>query len=406
VEESAKLVLAPRMYYKGEMIMFATKPALQLKGAVKLELKKVKNYNTWIRYEQSGDEREVFIQFDNALTEEGKKVDAGLHYGMDNSLYASFLTDKKSEEDEDFFLPSGSLFYDTASREFKIIDREKEAGQKLSGKVFAYNDETQGVKFEGPVTFFKPSRDFGLTSSALGSGNLESDEVKMNALVGVSMNLPPAMLDLMAQDIISAMKEETLPEGRGDETELLYKIADIVGEKAVKDYEQRSLQGYVSLSVLNPLALPLMFSNANLKWSGKTKAFYSDGPLGLSNILRNDINAAMEGFMEIRKTEDGLPVFHVFLKASADSWYYFGYEDNRLLVYSSNTAVNTAIAKKSNASKAKIGELVFVPGSEEETLDFINRFRQQYYGMEVPYELSIPGAGKGKKKNTEEDDGF
>jgi hypothetical protein len=406
VDENARLVLAPRLYYKGEMIMFATKPALQLQGAVRLDLKKVKNYNTWIRYEQSGDEKEVYIHFDNALTEDGRKVDAGLHYGMDNSLYASFLTDKKSEEDEDFFLPSGWLFYDTASREFKIIDRDKEAGLKLSGKVFAYNEETQGVKFEGPVTFFRASRDFSLTASALGSGNLESDEVKMSALVGVTMNLPPAALDLMAQDILAVLKEETLPEGRGDETELLYKIADIVGEKAVKEYEQRSLQGYLSLSTLNPLALPLLFSNVNLKWSGKAKAFYNDGPLGLSNILRNDVNAALEGFMEICKSEDGLPVFHVFFKASADSWYYFGYEDNRLLVHSSNPAVNSAIAKKSNAGKAKMGELVFVPGSDEETLDFINRFRQQYYGQEVPYELNSAGVGKGKKKATEEDDGF
>ena len=93
---------------------------------------------------------------------------------------------------------------------------------------------------------------------------------------------------------------------RLDQTELLYKIADIIGERAAKDYEQRSLQGYVSLATIEATAKPLVFSNVSLKWSPKHKAFYSEGSLGMSNAGRNDINGAFEGFMEVKKTEDGL----------------------------------------------------------------------------------------------------
>ena len=92
--------------------------------------------------------------------------------------------------------------------------------------------------------------------------------------------------------------------------------------------------------------------------------------------------------MEVKKTEDGAPVFHVFIKASPEAWYYFGFEDNRLLIHSANSEFNGVIAKKSNAGKAKIGEVAFLPGSDDETLAFINRFRQQYYGIDVPYSLS------------------
>ena len=45
------------------------------------------------------------------------------------------------------------------------------------------------------------------------------------------------------------------------------------------------------------------------------------------------------------------------------------------------------ISKRSNAGKAKIGEVAFIPGSEEETLSFINRFRKQYLAIDVPYSL-------------------
>jgi hypothetical protein len=114
--------------------------------------------------------------------------------------------------------------------------------------------------------------------------------------------------------------------------------------------------------------------------------------------------------MEIRKNEDGAPVFHVFFKASPESWYYFGFEDNRLMVHSANQPFNELITKKTNASKAKIGELVFIPGTDEETLSFVNRFRLQYYGIEAPYDLTsgTSSAKKKEKKKEEkkEDDGF
>src|SRR5690606_2299921 len=135
-------------------------------------------------------------------------------------------------------------------------------------------------------------------------------------------------------------------------------------------------------------ARPLVISNVTLKWSDKHKAFFSEGTIGVSNILKNDINGAFEGFLEIKRSEDGGSIFNIFIKASPDSWYYFGFEGSRLLVQSSNNAFNTVIAKRTNAGKAKIGEIAFVPGSDEETLTFINRSRRDYYGIEVPYSLS------------------
>ncbi len=99
------------MFYKGEMTMYATRPALQLTGFVKLDIKRIKNYNTWIQYNQTGDETDVLIDYASAVTEEGKKVNAGLHFnGTDNNLYITFLSDKLSDDDENFFEPVGTLY--------------------------------------------------------------------------------------------------------------------------------------------------------------------------------------------------------------------------------------------------------------------------------------------------------
>ncbi|MCU0397889.1 MAG: hypothetical protein MUC73_07275, partial [Cyclobacteriaceae bacterium] len=202
------------------------------------------------------------------------------------------------------------------------------------------------------------------------------------------------------------IKNEGAEEGIGDPTELLYKISDIVGERMAQEYDKQSSQGYVSLATIPQTARPLTFADVNLKWSAKKKAFYSEGNLGLSNINRTDINASFEGFMEFRKNEDGGPVFNVFIKASPESWYYVGYEDNRMLLYSSNNEFNTAVAKRTNSGKAKIGEMVFIPGTEDETLEFVNSFRKDYLGINVPYSLYGESKAIKKKEKKEDDDGF
>lgn len=408
VTETSNILVAPRIFYKGDMTMFATRPALQLKGYVKLDLRKIRNYNTWLRYEQSGDEKDIYLNFDNALTEEGRRAEAGLHFAEDNSMYITFVSEKKDPSDDDFFVPAGSLFFDKETGEFKIEDRQKASGEKLSGKVFAYNEEKQEVRFEGPVTFFQNTKDFKLTTSALGAGNIETYAIKMNAFIMADMNIPPMVYQLMATSMLDVIKNESVPEGLGDQTDLLYKIADIIGEKAVKDYELKSLKSFVPLNTISSLVKPIVLANTNIKWSKEYKSFYSEGQLGVSHIDRYDINGAFDGFLEIRKNEDGAPVFHLFIKASPESWFYFGFEDNRLMVHSSVPALNDVISKKANPGKAKVGELVFIPGTDDETLAFINRYRQNYFGIEAPYSLtsSVGADKKQEKKKDEEDDGF
>ncbi len=387
VSDSEMLVLGAGMFYKGDMTMYATRPALELKGYIKLDIKNLDEKTSWIAYQQTGDETDVEVDFDNAVTEDGDRINAGLHFTDKGDLYSTFATKKKDIDDEDLFVPSGTLHYDTASREFRIEDIEKARGRKLSGKVFAYDDAKRLVRFEGQINLIRGLKDFNVKGSAIGQGNLEKNEFGMNTFILLDCAVPSAALDLMAKTIQEVIQNEGADEGLGEPTELLYKIADLVGERAVQEYEKLSQQGYVSLGTLPQLAKPIAFSNVQLKWSAERKAFYSEGKLGVSNILKHDINGGFEGFMEIRRNEDGGPVFHVFFKASPEAWYYFGFEDNRLLVHSSDDAFNAIISKRTNAGKAKIGEVAFIPGSEEETLSFINRFRKNYYGIDVPYSL-------------------
>jgi len=411
VNPEDQLLISPGMYYQGDVKLVANKPALELDGYVKLDLKSIPDYDTWIKYTSQAEQQEVVFKFDESVTSNGKLLSAGLHHDFnDFSLYSTFCYDKRDEQDEDFFKPSGFLSFKADSNEFIIINRDKDLGLSYSGKVFAYDEATRDIRFEGPVHFMDNSKNTAIVASAVGKGNMETNELAFNSFMTMNYKIPSGIYDLMAQDFAKVIEENGAPEAIVDRTQLLYLLAEIIGNRATKSYEERSAQDYVPLASMSPnLVKPFVFSNLNFKWSDEQKAFYNDGFVGLSNVLRTDLNAMFEGFFEIRKTEVG-DVINLFIKAAPESWYYFSYEADKLLIYSSNEELNKLVTDKTNIGKAKIGEFQFGPADIDETLDFVNTFRAVYFDIDEPYDLGSAveeqKSKKKKKAEEDEDDGF
>ena len=99
-----------------------------------------------------------------------------------------------------------------------------------------------------------------------------------------------------------------------------------------------------------------------MKWSDAHQAWYSVGKIGISNILEDEINAKLEGFLEVNKT-DGVDVFNLFIKGSPSTWYYFGYEDNKLRTFSSNSGYMGEIRGKTKVPKPDWGNTHFWPAT-------------------------------------------
>ena len=175
------------------------------------------------------------------------------------------------------------------------------------------------------------------------------------------------------------------------EETLRNKIAEIIGEKATVEYDRRSQEDYLPVaSFTSKMAGSLVFSKVNMVWSQVYKAWYSNDKVGLSNILKLDINALIDGFIEIKRTDKLGTVMNIFIQASSDCWYYFGFEDNRLMIFSSNNEFVDIIASKSNINKAGFGEYAFIDADLPDVLKFVDRFRLDYLGIKEPFEIRMP----------------
>ncbi len=390
VLDKENLLISPGFFYKGTVKMYAYKKALELDGFVKLDLKQKDDY--WIKYSRSDSDPNVKIAVSKARYEDESPVIAGLHYDLRGSLYTSFASQRNAPSDEDFFLAKGILSYDTSARAYKIDNPQKSQGLSYEGNTMIYGVDSKDVIFEGKTSFFSPyTEKVKIDASVLGKGNSDKNEYKIDAMMAIDLPNSSSFMSLMAKDFVDMVERFGPAQANDLSIEMLYKLANFTSDEMTKRYEKSTLKNYMPLAdVSSSLNRPLVISGVKMNWSESHRAWYNTTKIGLSNIFSTDINAKFDGFIEIKKDDANHDVLNLFIQAAPGTWYFISYTENNLLLFSSNSEFNFKVNQSSNYGKAKSGELVIVEGDENETLSFINSFRERYFGISEPFDLVFP----------------
>ena len=412
IPASKNLEVAAGFLFKGGVTLKAYKQALELDGLVKPIIPGIAQ-NEWVTYSRTEDETEVIVDFENAFFEDGTSAVAGLHFDNAGNIYPTFVEQRKLPGDVDFFMAKGMLRYNEDGT-FSIEKESKTYGETYEGHTLIYNDSTSDVFFEGPVTFMdRDANQVKVDAAVLGAGNRTSGKYNIDAFLTMDYQLNATVLELMATDLLDIVERLGNPPANDIELETLVNLSNMVGEAGARGYENGSLRDYVPMHEISPnLNKSLVISGVKMQWNEEHRAWHNTTKLGLSNILIQDVNAKMDGFLEFRKDEAGVDIMNLFLQAAPGTWYFFGYSDNHLSVYSSNSDFNTAINENSNEDRARQGDLILIAADETETLTFINDFREKYFGITEPYDLVSPTDATLEEENfdtietEDDDDGF
>ncbi len=408
VMESQNFVISPGFLFKGSVVMYASNPALELNGSVKLMLNDPAD-EKWVMYRRKDGPDQVQLPInENTIFDNGTRVMAGIHKDIRGNLYHTFIDSKNAPSDYDFFKASGALTFDEALGIYKIGTVSNSPKKIYQGTKMIYNDKTKEIVFKGLANFIDPfNNQAKMKSSILGGGMTDSSAYSVDAMFTLDIGVPVQAMNIMATDLIETIDRMGSPVANDiSEIELLYKLANFLDDEAARKFEESMLKDYVSLvSTDESLAAPIFISGVKMKWNERFQAWYNTTKLGISNIYEEDINAKINGFLEIKTDETDADVINLFIQVAPGVWYYLGYTNNQLLLYSSNSEFNETIK-----SRSKPGEWMVAIGSEGETLSYINEFRRNYLDIKEPYNLMSPTdtnvEDKGLENIQKEDDGF
>ncbi|MCY7359522.1 MAG: hypothetical protein LH609_19115, partial [Rudanella sp.] len=383
IVENDKLQLAPRMMFKGDILMQAPDKDLALDGFIKPSLKKRPDLiGGWIPFKEKVVER-IEIKVDKNLKNEGDQLlVAGIHYrDGQGGLYPTFLSPKEDSRDDDIFTVQGLMRYDEKDKVFRIVQKGPDGLEDLEN-AFTFNDPKGSMTYKGLLTLMNTGQTPYLMASGSATINIDSTKYRLNTLLAFTFPVPELLSAEIGKKLVEANLEEQNDEPADDDLSVLSdKLVPLIGQKEVDLYRTKAQNQHVSLALASPkLAVPLVLSNVELRWSEKANAFYSIGPLGVSNTGATDINAQMNGFVEIRKTANGDEAT-IYMESSDEVWAFYEFKaggngGGQLAIATSDQAINDKLlAGSKNADKSAIEIIAATPDEKEQ---FVALYQSQY----------------------------
>ncbi|MDB5239774.1 MAG: hypothetical protein JWP57_399 [Spirosoma sp.] len=401
VNEADNLQLAPKMLFKGSVSMQAPQKDLALDGFIKPALKKRPDLvGGWIPFKEKVVERLEIKVDKNLKNEGGQQLVAGIHVrGNGTGLYPTFLSPKEDSRDEDLFSATGIMRYDDAGKVYRIMSKAGDVptadaaaktdsvGSVESDEVenaFTFNDARGLMTYKGKLNLLSSAPKEYLLASGSARINIDSTTYRLNTLLAFTFPVPEPISTAIAGKLVAANLEEKNDEAAEDDLNRLSdKLVPLIGQAAVDAYRLKAQNQHVPLNTAAPLLNSmLVLANANLRWSSKFNSFYSTGRLGVSNMGATDVNAQMDGFVEIRKTSNGDEAT-IYLESSADVWAFYDYKPGngpksigQLAIITSEQDINDRLmAGSRNRGKATIA---VVSATVDEKSMFVDRYLDQY----------------------------
>ena len=419
VDEIDNLQLAPKMLFKGTIAMQAPSRDLAMDGFIKPALKKRPDLvGGWIPFKEKVEER-LEVKVDKALKNEGgQQLVAGIHFRVGNAgLYPTFLSPKEDAKDDDLFTATGIMRYDEKDKVYRITSKGSDlaAGQPTIAtppadstkndstavkvdstaslastdevdveNAFTFNDARGLMTFKGKLNLLNAAPHDYLLASGSARINIDSSLCRFNTLLAFAFPVPDQISGLISDKIVKANLEEKNDEAADDDlNRLTDKLLPLIGQQAVDIYRVKAQNQHAPLSQASPkLNAMLVLANANMRWSNKFNAFYSIGRLGVSNMMATDINAQMDGFIEIRKTGNGDEA-SIYLESSPDVWVFYDFKPGstptalgQLAIVTSEQDINDRLlAGSKNSAKSTIE---IVAATVDEKALFVDRYLDQY----------------------------
>ncbi|WP_019948421.1 hypothetical protein [Hymenobacter aerophilus] len=411
-----KFNLAPRIGFRGGVLMNSQKKGFSFDGQAKLNFAKAASSSDWFAVQDTIDPKRIRIKLNGPKDESGTPMLSGLFVSESTGkVYPLFVATKPGVTDMNLFTVDGTLSYDQRRRQYAISRHNFTDPDIYEGSVLTLQDSTGALNFRGKLNLITSNKDYTLTAAGLGYAKPDSAIYDIDTFMAFDIVLPEKAVEAMGQDLATGARGN--PEALNTSLSQLYKVGEIGGNAAARDYATRK-SGALSLQKLSAKFLhTLVLNQVNMRWDEKRRAWYSVGKIGLVSVGKKDINAMVDGYIEIKKESTGDAV-DIYLEAEPRTWYYLKYSNNVLLAKAQHGSFDEIIGLKAKGDYNTATQYGFYLGDEQEVQLFLNHFRKDYLNETTKRKIDLTqpeptgnfdfmedtGKKKKRKKNDPVDD--
>ena len=401
VKDEEMFMLAPKIQYKGIVVMESNKKNLDLDGFVKLNLEGQEGASEWIKYQRFDTLDEVRINLADAgsgVDANGDPIESDKFSGMlfslgTNEMYSVLVGKKKSANDFAVFSAKNILTYDFASEEFEVSTEKRLHNESFEGNYIAYHEETQKYRYSGKYNFLEfeeaDKGNLDLRFSGFGESSISDKTNNVEGAGYAYFNVP--LVDKVGKHMLDAIRLLSMPQGIVDNDSLYVNVGNLQDDKSAQAYKKTMSKGYAPLyKQVKGMETGIGFSSLYLEWHAEKQAWYSVGQIGVANIGKNDISTYLNGYVEIKNGRTG-PDVNVYLEASANVWCFFSYSQGALFASSSLEEFNTEVSGKSQQLKNEPKELYYFALAEQsDKARYIQRHVNDYLGGKSLMPRGVP----------------
>lgn len=389
IAASDSIFVAPNVLYTGKATLYSDQKTLGFEGAVTLGMTGILKIEHPLKYISNPSDTRLMIEVNNPQIKGGKLLHSGFFQSRNGKVYSKFLDTKKNAADHIIVESKGHLTADFDLHIYKIGPWDKIEEKQFQGPLTTYKEKQEEIKFEGPLDIVTipevNAKEVSFKTSGIITHSLKDSVIDLNTLLVAYFDVPSGVYDAAAERMKAVLELIGKESANSQSYELKVKIANLYGDQVANEWEKKAANPNFDLAHLHhthhELQKGIVFSKVEMKWSNQYNAWYSVGKLGLSNINKTNIDAMVDGYVEIRATPMG-NVVNIYFEANAENWFLFSYNDAGLILASSNNDFNETVASKQNINKNEPkGIYYFGQGNMMDKTMFINKFKAKYLGI-------------------------
>ncbi|MBL0049881.1 MAG: hypothetical protein IPP32_17500 [Bacteroidetes bacterium] len=350
ITEESKFTLSPYFDYRGKAKLYANQQFLTFDGSFLIKHECPHIGKSWLSFSGEINPSEIYIPIAKDMKDNNNdKLVAGIMYTADSThCYPAFLSRRVTFSDQIVAGADGYLFYDKASREYKISNKDKIKEINFPGNYVSLNTANCKLYAEGKLEMTNGLGQVKFNVYGNGVDDLQNDSVAFDVVITLDFFFADDALKNMG----NRFETSTAPFASLSRTTYERALREMLGKAdADKLISQVNLYGSFK-KFPDAMEHSIILTDVKMKWNSNTKSFVSDGPIGVGSVFKNQINKFMGGKIELAKKRAG-DILTVYLEIDGANWYFFNYQTSLMQAISSDEKFNSII-RDMKADKRKM----------------------------------------------------